>query len=255
MNNFEKVIEFNKSFGLPHYDLEQKTILSDNIKLSNLRVDLCVEEIKELNEAFEEHNFIEVIDALTDELYVIYGAASSFGININKEFRNKYNVIESIIKETNYEIIRKLNVNNRETIDKDFFLRNKSDDPKIYGLLQILNNIADDLVTHKNNKNFLKVKETLVMLLYYTYFMGIELGINLNESFTIVHNSNMSKLCNDEDESKITLEWYNQNDTRYDSPNYRPSDDNKYWVIYNESTGKILKNVNYTSANFETMLN
>ena len=87
--NFEKVCEFNKCFGLPHFDTPQNDILEQNKHLSKLRVDLCTEEIEELNEAFEQKDFIEVIDALTDELYVLYGAGSSFGIDLDYEFRNR----------------------------------------------------------------------------------------------------------------------------------------------------------------------
>ena len=64
----------------------------------------------------------------------------------------------------------------------------------------------------------------------------------------------MSKLCSTEEDAKLTVEWYKQNETRYDSPNYRKSDNNKYWVVFNESTGKILKFKDYKQANFESML-
>ena len=76
--NFEKVCEFNKCFGLPHYDNIQSNILF-NKELVTLRTNLIKEEIEELNDAFNQKNFIEVIDALTDILYVVYGAASSYG--------------------------------------------------------------------------------------------------------------------------------------------------------------------------------
>ena len=55
--------------------------------LFKLRVDLCLEEVSELNDGFKKSNLIEVIDALVDEAYVIYGLASSFGINLDKEFK------------------------------------------------------------------------------------------------------------------------------------------------------------------------
>ena len=85
--------------------------------------------------------------------------------------------------------------------------------------------------------------------------MGILLGIDLNKSFDIVHKSNMSKLCTNVKEAQETVQWYKDNDNRYDSPSYRNSDNADYWVVYNESTGKILKSINYTPANFSEMLN
>ena len=48
MNNFERVIEFNKCFGLPHYDEEQSNILSEKSKLSDLRISLCEEETRRI---------------------------------------------------------------------------------------------------------------------------------------------------------------------------------------------------------------
>ena len=74
-----------------------------------------------------------------------------------------------------------------------------------------------------------------------------------NKSFDIVHRSNMSKLCCNEQEAIETVEWYKTNDTRYDSPTIRKADSGDYWVVYNESTGKILKNYNYIPAGFECM--
>ena len=92
------------------------------------------------------------------------------------------------------------------------------------------------------------------MLLFNTYKMGVLFGIDLDKSFEIVHNSNMSKLCNNEQEAIDTVEWYKKNDNRYDSPNYRLSYNKQYWVIFNESSGKILKNKNYTPANINIMV-
>ena len=72
--NFKKVCDFNISFGLPHKNSPDPLIIDNDPKLTNLRVNLCIEEIDELKEAFEQKNFIEIIDALTDELYVLYGS-------------------------------------------------------------------------------------------------------------------------------------------------------------------------------------
>tara|TARA_A100001388_G_C28308363_1_gene284150 strand:- start:39 stop:482 length:444 start_codon:yes stop_codon:yes gene_type:complete len=103
-------------------------------------------------------------------------------------------------------------------------------------------------------KDMVKLGNCLVKMLDLTYCMGSELGIDLDKSFDIVHSSNMSKLCKDEQESKQTVEWYKENETRYDSPSYRKSYDDKNYVIFNASTGKILKSINYKPANFEALL-
>ena len=154
--NFEKIVEFHKAFGLDYNETHQKNCF-DNKKLIKLRLDLIQEEFDELKEAIKERDFTEVRDALGDILYVVYGAAASFGIHSDKDY-------------------------------------------------------------------------------------------------DIIHKSNMSKLCISEEEAKKTVEWYKEqyknNKSPYDSPGFRKSNDNKYWVVYNKSTGKILKSINYTQVNF-----
>jgi predicted HAD superfamily Cof-like phosphohydrolase len=255
--NYDKVVEFNKSFGLPHNNTEQKDILRENPKLSKLRVDLCTEEIKELNEAFETKDFIEVIDALTDELYVLYGAASSFGFNMNIALRDYLNRnIHYDANMSNYEIIYKMcqdeNISIPDNIYRELFSTTIPQNIDEY--MKKINVSMNDLIEHHQSKNYYDLKNTLIFLLIITYRIGIMLGINLNTSFDIVHSSNMSKLCKTDKEAIETVADYKQNDARYDTPNYRPADTGNYWVVYNESTGKILKSINYTQANFTSML-
>ena len=155
MSNFEKVKEFSKTFGVPIYNEPQLNITKSNPELVKLRKDLIVEECKELVEAIENHDFTEIVDALSDILYVVYGAGASFGVNLDK-------------------------------------------------------------------------------------------------AFDIVHASNMSKVCKTEAEAITTVAWYKKNEIDvYDSPEYRLSDDKKYWIVFNKSTGKILKSVNYIKVAFK----
>ena len=74
------------------------------------------------------------------------------------------------------------------------------------------------------------------------------------KTFSLIHDSNMTKLCKTEEEAIQTVEWYKANENRYDSPTYRLSDDKKYYVVYNKSTGKILKSINYSPVKFDSML-
>ena len=162
MSNFQKVRQFNKSFGVKIHDTPQQNITNDDPALTKLRLDLILEETTELQEAIETHDFVEVVDALADILYVVYGAGCSFGVDLDK-------------------------------------------------------------------------------------------------AFNIVHSSNMTKLCETEELAQQTVATYKakyENGTSpYDSPAYRKSDDGVNWVVYNESTGKVLKSNNYTPADFSTLLN
>lgn len=261
-SNFRKVCDFNKSFGLPHYDNPQKNICNENEKLVDLRINLCVEEIQELTDAFTDKNFTEVVDALTDELYVLYGAGSSFGENLDTLFRqfivdnHKGTVVKE--NETNFSLLKRVLQDNpldsqfmKNTIQKDLFLNRVP--TNITMLHSFIINYIDELKKSNIEKNYTFMIEILVSLLYYVYKMGIQLGIDLDTSFDIVHNSNMSKLCSTEQEAIDTVEWYKKNETRYDTPSYRKSDNDKYWVVFNESTGKILKFTGYKPANFTSM--
>jgi len=153
--NFEKVKEFNETFGLPTFTKPQLDVVTKHPNLTKLRQDLITEECEEFVQAVKDNDFTEMVDALADILYVVYGAGSSFGVDLDK-------------------------------------------------------------------------------------------------AFAIVHESNMSKLCKSEEEAIKTVEWYKQNhlDT-YDTPCYRRSDNLKYWVVFNKSTGKILKSINYKKVKFD----
>ena len=82
MTNFEKVGIFMKTFG---QEVKTKAELSNN-KINELRISLINEELEELKKAIEDNDIVEVADALTDILYVAYGAGHAFGINLDKCF-------------------------------------------------------------------------------------------------------------------------------------------------------------------------
>ena len=87
MTNFESVKQFMQTFGQ-----EVRTKASfPNDKTTRLRLDLIKEELSELEEAIEKKDIKEVADALTDILYVTYGAGHAFGINLDKCFEEVQN--------------------------------------------------------------------------------------------------------------------------------------------------------------------
>ena len=82
MTNFEKVKQFMQTFG---QEVKTKASFSDE-KTNQLRLDLISEELEELKNAMASKDLLEVADALTDILYVTYGAGHAFGINLDKCF-------------------------------------------------------------------------------------------------------------------------------------------------------------------------
>ena len=82
MSNFSKVGTFMKTFG---QEVKTKPSFSTD-KINKLRIDLIKEELNELSEAMKNKDLLEVADALTDILYVTYGAGHAFGIDLDKCF-------------------------------------------------------------------------------------------------------------------------------------------------------------------------
>ena len=82
MSNFSKVGTFMKTFG---QEVKTKPSFSTE-KINKLRIDLIKEELEELTEAINNKDLLEVADALTDILYVTYGAGHAFGIDLDKCF-------------------------------------------------------------------------------------------------------------------------------------------------------------------------
>ena len=82
MSNFNKVGTFMKTFG---QEVKIKPSFSTD-KINKLRIDLIKEELEELQEAMKNNDLLEVADALTDILYVTYGAGHAFGIDLDKCF-------------------------------------------------------------------------------------------------------------------------------------------------------------------------
>lgn len=150
--NFRKVSHFNQAFGVDRSDTPNPTVFDQNPDLVKLRLSLIKEEVAELEEAIQNKDFTEVVDALSDILYVVYGAGDSF-------------------------------------------------------------------------------------------------GVDLDEAYQIVHSSNMTKLCQTEAEAQETVSWYQKNKADvYPDPAYKPDAEGKYWIVYNKSTGKVLKSINYLPA-------
>jgi predicted HAD superfamily Cof-like phosphohydrolase len=113
MSNFDKVGTFMKTFG---QEVKTKPSLSSD-KINKLRIDLIKEELEELTEAMQKKDLLEVADALTDILYVTYGAGHAFGINLDacfnevqnsnmsklgKDGKPIYNVSGKVMKGPNY---------------------------------------------------------------------------------------------------------------------------------------------------------
>ena len=87
MSNFESVKKFMETFG---QEIKEKAGFPDD-KITSLRYELIKEELDELKDAIDSKDIKEIADALTDILYVTYGAGHAFGINLDKCFEEVQN--------------------------------------------------------------------------------------------------------------------------------------------------------------------
>ncbi len=263
LSNFRKVCEFNLCAGHAVNNSIQHDIFKTQPEVVKLRYDLIAEEVKELFEdGFDKNNFNEIIDALCDILYVVYGAGAVFGIDLDEEFREPYRT--EFLPRTfctpemsNFELVCTLQrVLRNVPPSTDIWLHEKNFKTYIrYQLNKDLELLKSSLTGSKEfpYPSMDNARYFLVKLLNHTYYAGHMLGIDLDKTFALVHDSNMSKFCTTEQEAQETVESY-KNDPRYKQPAYRLSQDDKHWVVYNAETGKILKSHKYSPVDFSGYL-
>mgnify|MGYP001601411906 CR=1 FL=1 len=103
---------------------------------------------------------------------------------------------------------------------------------------------TQELAEAVENDDYVEMVDALADIIYVVDGFAHTLGVDLNKAFRLVHESNMTKFCVSEEEAKETVEWYKKNESRYDSPAYRLSKGGR-WIVYNKSTSKVLKSINY----------
>lgn len=132
-------------------------------------------------------------------------------------------------------------------------------DPKLVNFrMDLIREEVRELEEAVAEKSLLKTIDALADIIYVVQGAGSSFGVNLHKMFKHVHESNMSKLCKNEEQAKETVQWYQQQyalgKQPYDTPAYRIGNDDTYYVVYNQSTGKILKSIYYNEVNFVPLL-
>jgi len=253
-------------------------LFTETPKIVKLRLDLIKEEISELNHAIETNDFVETRDALADILYVVYGMADVLGIQIDAVFRetiiNEYNYIETGMKIL--EGIHKYG-NQDKTNGKPIGLNNFDWVRTVNDIYKgsFENTIEDNLklIQKYINENYAKLEEYclsppiekdlaafqqiatyLYNLLKWVYTYAYFAKIDANADFAIVHDSNMSKLCDTVEDAHATvadyITKYVAGESPYDTPYYYGLPELGKWIVKNKSTGKALKNIKYKKVDF-----
>ena len=255
LSPYEKVVEFNKAFDYKVYSIHDGNALELHISDSKYRYSLIHEEgVIELGTAINNNDRVETMDGIADLLYVLYGACYTYDLNpdimINSFFEN-YNEFYNRTK---------LDVYNCSLEHTDYYQ-------------SLLKNIENVRVCLLEKKNVIELYSVLIKTIINTFKLGFSLRVDINKIFDIVHNSNMSKLCKNEEEAKETVSFYKAKyemyinhyqefcdrfgkDSEeakivyspYDSPYYYKS--GNYYLVKNKSTGKALKSINYIPVLF-----
>lgn len=129
-------------------------------------------------------------------------------------------------------------------------------DPKLVQYrLDLIEEEVQELRDAIKEKDMNETIDALADSLYVILGACASFGFDADKAFDLVHKSNMSKLCETEEDAQETVRRYQSEvPQRYDSPAYRRSDDNIRWVVYNKSTMKILKSYKYTPVDFNSIL-
>lgn len=246
-SSFNKCLEFMIATDQIIYNTPQPNLFIDNIERTKRRINIIKEEIRETKDAMVQNNFIEVMDGLGDIEYTINIIGAAFGIDLDKEFHVKHSIRmnkDCDIQQTNFKKYINFMENTGHNVPK-YNLDNINE--KIY-LLEMAEIYIEESV---RDNNFNKFVDGLINALYVVYGIAYAFGINLDEIYRIIHESNMTKICTTEEEAIQTIEWYvkNKND-RYKNPEYKKSKDQQYWIMYDKITGKILKSINFIPPKF-----
>ena len=265
----------------------RKDIFINSPSIIKLRLALIKEEIDELNDAIKQNDIIEQRDACADILYVVYGMADVLAIAIddyfniklqkNLEYYINHNLTNEFVEKTNLITNNFLNNNSQKIsnfnkikiVANEMIGINMSSKTSLE-LVEIISIITDNLYKsysdlesncygdfsseYSGNYRFELVANNLYDLLRWTYIMTIVIGVDADADFSIVHESNMSKLCSTKEDAIETVADYKLKHiagvSPYDTPYYYYLPNLNKWIVKNLSTGKALKNIKYKKVSF-----
>lgn len=160
---------------------------------------------------------------------------------------------------TNFEKV--INFNTQFGVLQDKELKPKLDifdkDPKqVDFCMKLIREEMGELETAVQNKDYIETIDALADLIYVILGMSARIGTDMDKAFNLVHDNNMSKLCKTEEEAQRSVKYYidNKEKFEYDSPHYRKAPDGIHWVVFNESTRKILKSIEWKPVNLKVLL-
>jgi predicted HAD superfamily Cof-like phosphohydrolase len=231
--------------GHPCNDTLQKDVFLKT-DLVSLRLNLIKEELEELFDAIKQFDIIEIMDALADIRYVVVGTFLAFGIQCKDEMDKLENTSYDDCKMFSYNLFTYIKENNLQ-----------SENGKLVKFLD------EHLIKYTTYYNLVKSSFELEdhdMLQYVLCRMCADMkkftfsfGLDLDKIFDEVHRSNMTKVCSTEEEAKESVEQLKLTN-KCKTAQYKKSKCNKYFLIYDEETGKVLKGLHFELPNIEKVI-
>ena len=157
---------------------------------------------------------------------------------------------------TNFQKVLEFNkafgVKSNTEIQHDIFDK----DPKLVQYrLDLIEEEVQEFKDAIKEKNMTEICDSIGDIMYVVLGAATAFGFDADKVFDLVHESNMSKLCETEEDAQETVRCYQTEvPQRYDTPAYKRSDDGNYFVVYNQNTMKILKNYKYKPVDFTELL-
>ena len=263
--NFEKVVDFNTRFGVieSHKITPKLNILESDPNTVEFCLKLIREEVRELEDAVKNKDYVEVVDALADILYVTYGMSARIGIHMDIAFALVHNQLCETGTLSNFEKIVDFKTNQFGGTELSTELNKlipKTDileiNPEIIELC-LQKNIRDEMVKLEQavkDKNYIKTVKALTNIVYGVYNISSSIGVNMDKAFALVHDSNMSKLCKTEEIAQRSVKNYEDNVSKfgYNSPAYKKAPDDVHWIVYNKFPSKVLKSIEYNEVDLKS---
>ena len=227
MTHYELVGEFHATFDHPQKDKLYNECFTSEPKLVPFRISLMKEELQEFKDAYEKKDYVEMADALCDLSYVANGAGQVLGINM-----------DLLMEKMGIDISTPDNLSKVDT---------EKDQSTIIDLgLTLITKTLDDFCTSADSKNLDQMSSYLANIIKEVYDLGHRLNFDMDKMFREVHRSNMTKVCSNVEDAQASIDFY-KTDERYKNPSMKIK--GKYYVIYDASTTKILKNHKWEMPN------
>lgn len=132
----------------------------------------------------------------------------------------------------------------------------QENDSVVQHSLRLIDEEVKELHHAIQEKDYTETADALTDILYVVYGMGARLGIDLDKTFELVHQNNMSKICASKEEAEETVQYYQEQREKlgYDSPSYRLAPNQKNYVVFNASTKKVLKSIKWKPVDLSPVL-